>query len=249
MFTAWSPVHSKPISKRFRHERIHGLCTLLRAPESELQKNNASMSCHFFLPKIEARFGNPELDALTTNEEWGFLTQRTDGTSQGAKKLRHSLLPFFQLREEHPRSRPSQTLRYARAQEDLRSPEARRRVILDVVDDIISRTDNPGNRLILELMARSGMLIGEVLSLRGKDIEDRRVSLTHPKSRVPYLSKTGHSVGSGTAGIAERSMSEICFRVDNKIMLDWIPFTLPYIMLMGLRVFYPRFFVPHPPVP
>jgi len=47
---------------------------------------------------------------------------------------------------------------------------------------MIFRTENPRNRLILELMARSGMRIGEVLSLRGEDIEDRRVSLTNPKS-------------------------------------------------------------------
>ena len=52
----------------------------------------------------------------------------------------------------------------------------------DVVDEMIFRTENPRNRLILELMARSGMRIGEVLGLRAEDIEDRRVSLTNPKS-------------------------------------------------------------------
>jgi len=44
------------------------------------------------------------------------------------------------------------------------------------------RTENPRNRLILELMARSGMRIGEVLGLRAQDIEERRVSLTNPES-------------------------------------------------------------------
>jgi integrase/recombinase XerD len=52
----------------------------------------------------------------------------------------------------------------------------------DVVDEIIFRTENPRNRLILELMARSGMRIGEVLSLRCRDIEDRRAFLISPKS-------------------------------------------------------------------
>ena len=52
----------------------------------------------------------------------------------------------------------------------------------DVVDEMIFRTANPGNRLILEPMARNGMRIGEVLALRAEDIEDRRVSLTNPKS-------------------------------------------------------------------
>ena len=36
--------------------------------------------------------------------------------------------------------------------------------------------------MILEFMARSGMRVGEVLGLRAEDIEERRVSLTNPKS-------------------------------------------------------------------
>jgi len=54
----------------------------------------------------------------------------------------------------------------------------------DVVDEIIFRTENPGNRLILELMARSGMRIEEVLRLRCTDIEDRRVFLSAPSAET-----------------------------------------------------------------
>jgi integrase/recombinase XerD len=35
----------------------------------------------------------------------------------------------------------------------------------DVIDEIIFRTDNQRNRLMLELMARGGMRVGEVLKL------------------------------------------------------------------------------------
>ena len=38
----------------------------------------------------------------------------------------------------------------------------------DVIDEIIFRTVNPRNRLMLELMARGGMRISEVLNLRGR---------------------------------------------------------------------------------
>jgi len=41
-----------------------------------------------------------------------------------------------------------------------------------VVDEIIFRTDNLRNRVMLELMARGGMRIGEVLNLRVMDIAD-----------------------------------------------------------------------------
>jgi integrase/recombinase XerD len=40
----------------------------------------------------------------------------------------------------------------------------------DLVDEIIFRTMNPSNRIMLELMARGGMRVGEVLKIRPMDI-------------------------------------------------------------------------------
>ena len=47
---------------------------------------------------------------------------------------------------------------------------------------MIFRTRNNRNRLMLELMARAGMRIGEVLKITPKDIEDRKIILHDPKS-------------------------------------------------------------------
>jgi integrase len=52
----------------------------------------------------------------------------------------------------------------------------------ETVDEIILRTTKPRNRLMLELMARGGMRIGEVLKLRLKDLQDRKLILQEPKS-------------------------------------------------------------------
>jgi integrase len=52
----------------------------------------------------------------------------------------------------------------------------------ETVDEIIFRTIKPRNRLMLELMARGGMRIGEVLKLRLKDLQDRKLILQEPKS-------------------------------------------------------------------
>ncbi len=52
----------------------------------------------------------------------------------------------------------------------------------DVVDEIIFRTQNLRNRLMLELMARSCMRIGEVLKLTPFDIDDRKAIIQEPKS-------------------------------------------------------------------
>jgi len=50
------------------------------------------------------------------------------------------------------------------------------------VDEIIFRTPKARDRLIMELMARGGMRIGEVLQLTGRDVQDRKLVLRQPKS-------------------------------------------------------------------
>jgi integrase len=52
----------------------------------------------------------------------------------------------------------------------------------DIVDEIIFRTQNQRNRIMLELMARGCMRIGKVLNLTPMDIEDRKVIIQDPKS-------------------------------------------------------------------
>ena len=52
----------------------------------------------------------------------------------------------------------------------------------ETVDEIIFRTRMPRNRLILELMARGAMRIGEVLKMVPNDIAERKILLREPKS-------------------------------------------------------------------
>ena len=52
----------------------------------------------------------------------------------------------------------------------------------DIVDEIIFRTTDPRNRIMLELMSRAGMRISEVLKLTPNDINGRKLILRHPKS-------------------------------------------------------------------
>jgi len=52
----------------------------------------------------------------------------------------------------------------------------------ETVDEIIFRTMNSRNRLILELMARGGMRIGEVLNLMPSDIKERSLTIQNLKS-------------------------------------------------------------------
>ncbi|MBU1639885.1 MAG: site-specific integrase [Proteobacteria bacterium] len=59
----------------------------------------------------------------------------------------------------------------------------------ETVDEIIFRTMNTRNRLMLELMARGGMRIGEVLNLLPVDIQERSLAIQNPKS-----GRTGETV-------------------------------------------------------
>ena len=52
----------------------------------------------------------------------------------------------------------------------------------ETVDEIIFRTTNARNRLLLELMARGGMRVGEVLKLRPRDVQGRKLIIYGPKS-------------------------------------------------------------------
>jgi len=114
-----------------------------------------------------------------------FMSRISDGTKQSTKKLRFSLLfTFFNFVKnsldpgfQNPCDNPALRKLFRAG----KTPQLK---ILDkdVVDEIIFRTRNQRNRLMLELMARSGMRIGEVLNLAPVDIEDRKLIIRDPKS-------------------------------------------------------------------
>jgi integrase len=52
----------------------------------------------------------------------------------------------------------------------------------EVIDEIIFRTLNSRNRIMLELMARAGMRISEVLNLSPCDVDGRKLVLRNPES-------------------------------------------------------------------
>jgi len=114
-----------------------------------------------------------------------FLTEFSEGAKQSTKKLRFSLLSaFFNFIKNtvDPKFRnPCDTLILRKI---FRDPKPNNWKILEkeVVDEIIFRTENLRNRLILELMARGGMRIGEVLKITPRDLEDRKITLNDPKS-------------------------------------------------------------------
>jgi integrase/recombinase XerD len=130
-------------------------------------------------------FSNYQLDELTVDNILDFLNQLTDGCKPQTKRIRYAhLAAFFNFVKNNLISDfispcDSKMLRKLyrpkmKIQWDILEKET--------VDEIIFRTTNARNRLMLELMARGGMRIGEVLKLRFCDIQDRKLIIKDPKS-------------------------------------------------------------------
>lgn len=65
-----------------------------------------------------------------------------------------------------------------------KNPKQSAKKILDkeIVDELIYSARSPRDRLILELQARCGLRIGEVLKLKAADVADRKLTIQEPKS-------------------------------------------------------------------
>lgn len=113
------------------------------------------------------------------------MIENSEGQKQTTKRFKYTLLKtffnFFKNTVDQTFVNPCDSPMLSKT---FRLTKGRQWTILekDVVDEIIFKTDNPRNRLMLELMARGGMRIGEVLKLRVKDVDDRKLLITSPKS-------------------------------------------------------------------
>ena len=148
-------------------------------------KENSIRAYKLVLTKFCDEFGSDDLKEITTERALSFLNRVTEGKKKQTKKTRYShLLAFFNFIKNH-------------IDQDFRNPcdtpmlkklfRAKPSYNWDIieketVDEIIFRTSKPRNRLMLELMARGGMRIGEVLKLTPADIYERRLTLKDPKS-------------------------------------------------------------------
>ena len=148
------------------------------------QKNTLRTYDHL-LSNFQYHFGDIDLSAITSEQILTFLSELSTGTKPSTKRLRFTLLSAFfnfirdSFEPELQNPCYNQALRKMFRTEKLGQAKILEK---DVVDEIIFRTVNPRNRLMLELMARGGMRIGEVLKLTPNDIEGRKAFIREPKS-------------------------------------------------------------------
>ncbi|MDA8134684.1 MAG: phage integrase N-terminal SAM-like domain-containing protein [Desulfobacteraceae bacterium] len=116
-----------------------------------------------FLTGFKKLYGDSEISKITSEDVMTFLTKVADGQKQSTKKLKFSLLRSFfnfikgsfDLILANPCDTPllKKTFKTAKGQ-------PWKILDRDIVDEILFKTDNSRNRLLLELMARGGMRVG-----------------------------------------------------------------------------------------
>jgi integrase/recombinase XerD len=148
-------------------------------------KDNTLRAYEAIFSKFRQEFGGKELDELASDEVLYFLNQVTEGRKAQTRRTRYSHLSaffnFIRNNVDHSFQNPCDTpmmRKLFRAK-----PLAHWDIIVkESIDEIIFRTSKLRNRLILELMARGGMRIGEVLKLTPRDVTERKLILRDPKS-------------------------------------------------------------------
>ena len=165
------------------HESRTSHQSFSRVPEDELKKNTIN-SYRITLSKFSDVFGDRQLDAISSEEILTFLTSITEGTKQATKHSRYShLRSFFNfIREtlnqnlQNPCDKPmlKKLFRPARAMHW-------KIIEKETIDEVIFRTTKARNRLLLELMARGGMRVSEVLNLTPNDVDGRRLIIRDSK--------------------------------------------------------------------
>ena len=173
------------IFKRRDAMKISQAVTMWEIYQKGNLKPNTLRAYHTILTKFSAHFGERDCHDLSTDEALSFLNNLTEHTKQQTKRTRYAhLSSFFNfIRHTIDQSfiNPCDTP-MMRKLFRARTITPWNIIEKETIDEIIFRTSNTRNRLILELIARGGMRIGEVLTLIPEDIHGRKLVQRDPKS-------------------------------------------------------------------
>ncbi|MDY0042247.1 MAG: hypothetical protein RBS57_18200, partial [Desulforhabdus sp.] len=166
------------IKKRRQHMKLSKASKLWLEYHRAHSKENSIRAYEALLERLDEEFPNADLEEVTIDKILSFINRITEGKKPTTKRTRYShLLAFFNFIKNNidPGFRnPCDTPMLKKL---FRARPSHNWIPLEkeTVDEIIFRTSKPRNRLMLELMARGGMRISEVLKLTPADINDRRL--------------------------------------------------------------------------
>jgi integrase/recombinase XerD len=148
-------------------------------------RENTLKSYEAALAAFLAEFANRQIGEISTEEILSFLNRVTEGRKPQTRRIRYAhLSAFFNFIRNNldPEFRnPCDTPAMKRLYRN-RAPSRWNTIDKDIIDEVIFKTVKPRNRLMMELMARGGMRVGEVLKLTPSDVNERKLTLREPKS-------------------------------------------------------------------
>jgi integrase len=148
-------------------------------------KHNTVRAYEFTITKFNKDLANLNLNEVSTDNILNFMTQITEGRKPQTKRIRFShLTAFFNFMRNNFDGNFKNPCDFPMLRKLFRPKAIVHWDIIEkeTVDEIIFRTNNVRNRLMLELMARGGMRVGEVLKLTPADVLDRKLILNDTKS-------------------------------------------------------------------
>jgi integrase len=148
-------------------------------------KGNTRKSYQRFLEHLQTTLSGREVGSLTPDDVIHFLEGCTEGLNRSTRHLRYAQLKAFVnytidvtgLNVKNPCNAPLVLKAFKNV-----SHKPRKILDKETVDEIIFNSGNTRDRLILELQARCGLRVGEVLNLRVSDISGRKLLIQSPKS-------------------------------------------------------------------
>ena len=148
---------------------------------------NTQRCVEYVLGKFFDQFQERVLASLSKEDVLSFLTKLTFNRRQTTKRNRYSVLhSFYNFTINTSLPDLKNPCSNSVIKKIFRQPHPIQAKILDkdTIDEIIFRTTMARNRIMLELMARAGMRISEVLNLTPNDIDERKLILQKPKSGI-----------------------------------------------------------------
>ncbi len=137
------------------------------------------------MSKFRNQFSDRDPQSISPDEVLSFLVELNDGCKQLTKHTRYSYLKaFFNFIRYNLESQLQNPCDAPMLKKLFKPGKLGRWQIheKETIDEIIFRTTKIRNRLMLELMARGGMRVGEVLNLKAADADDQKLTIRNPKS-------------------------------------------------------------------
>ena len=137
------------------------------------------------LGRFELIHAQRDLDPVGSDEIYTFLETLTQDLAKSTRRLRYAQLKaFYNFIIDRCSLNMRNPCNTALLRKSYRTPKQVLRKILEreTVDEMIYNTKGQRDRLILELQARCGLRIGELLKIKVSDVSDRTITLRNPKS-------------------------------------------------------------------